>query len=66
MKICVRLYSKDRPLRAEQSPPQVTIEIPHGAREFEHAGKRYKLTWLQTSVHEGDKSGVLEADAEEC
>ena len=64
MKIRVMLYSKDRP-RAEQSPTQVTTEIPDGAREFDHAGKRYKLTRLQTSVHEGDKSGVLEADAEE-
>jgi hypothetical protein len=65
MKIRVRLYSKTRP-KAEQSPSPVTIEIPDNAREFEHVGKRYKIVGLQGSVHEGDKSGVLETDAVEC
>ena len=42
MKIRVRPFSKDRPM-AEQSPAPVAIEIPDGAREFEHAGKRYMI-----------------------
>jgi hypothetical protein len=65
MRIRVRLYSKDRP-KAEQSPLPVTIEIPDNAREFVHAGKRYKITGQQGSVHEGDTSGTLETDALEC
>jgi len=64
MKLRVRLYSKDRP-RADQSPSQVTIEVPDGAREFEHEGKRYKIVGQQGSVHEGDKSGSHETDAVE-
>jgi hypothetical protein len=51
------------PTKAEQSPSTVTIEIPNNAREFEHAGKRNKVVGQQGSVHEQDKSGVLEADA---
>jgi hypothetical protein len=65
MRIRVKLYSKNRP-RAEQSPASVTIEIPNGAREFEHASKRCKVVGQQGLVHEDDKSGSLETDAIEC
>jgi hypothetical protein len=65
MKIRVRLYSKTRP-RSEQSPAPITIEIPSGAREFEHGGKRYKVVGQQGSVHQDDKSNSLETDAVEC
>lgn len=65
MKIQVKLYSKDRP-KAEQSPSPVRIEIVSDTREFDYAGKRYKIVGQQGSVHEGDKSGALETDAIEC
>ena len=57
MKLRVRLFAKDRP-KAEQSPHPVTIEgVPTDARHFDHQGKRYKITWRQTSVHEVHRVG---------
>jgi len=48
-----KLYSKERP-KAEAITFAGHNRNSDNAREFEHAGKRYKIAGQQGSVHEGD------------
>jgi hypothetical protein len=41
------------------------LELPRGAREYEHAGIRYKIIKDWPRSHEGTPAGPIDTDAQE-